>query len=142
MSGKGGSEKCLNTSGWGHRSHCQRCPKPSSNSASSSQSWSSILQVQKYRHLSCWWLSITVQQLVQSFSPMTFLLRYSGPPGGAVNPGPRMLGRSVSRVTELNLTNDHSCHVVNLLSHHTYTTKIKINATNIIACECWPPPTC
>ena len=33
----------------------------------------------------------------------TFLLRYSGPPGGAVNPGPKLLGRSDSPVTELNL---------------------------------------
>ena len=39
-------------------------------------------------------------------SSSSFLLRYSGPPGGAVNPGPRILGRSVSKVTELNLTND------------------------------------
>ena len=48
----------------------------------------------------------------ESLIPMAFLLRYSGPPGGAVNPGPRMLGRSVSRVTELNL------NIVVVISNH------------------------
>ena len=73
-------------------------------------------------------------------SLINFLLRYSGPPGGAVNPGPKLLGRSDSPVTELNL----DILINEMLFWHICFLQFPASSwifANIFACGYLPPPT-